>query len=386
MPYYNNNQPVDFNYILTGATGILGSHLLYELMHAIHENGYKGRIILLIRGKKDKTPVERLDELFGDSLVPDYLKHTDIDRIRRYHLLAVDFDLKHAAGADIDRYVGTEKYTLLHSAASVNLGTNAAACEEIRRNNYQGTIDLIHTLHRHLCKVIYISSAFSLSTRDGRIRPSGSDCTDFRNHYEKFKVLTEQETARLCNAYGLEWQICRPSIICGRLVDHPHHVIPRFLVFYLFGAFFYRARSAYGNQHIRILMHPTSGLNLVPVDYAAKAIIRAMHTDLKELNVVSRKSVPNSFAVPEMLRNVGWHNYELTETAPESMNALEKLYYRTAGAQLSNYLTTPEAPGTEFDTATLTDLMKDYEEPHVEAHFTSLCHYAVRNTFSNLLS
>ncbi|XZF14338.1 SDR family oxidoreductase [Chitinophagaceae bacterium MMS25-I14] len=376
------------NYILTGVTGILGSHILYELMLEIHNNNYNGHIVLLARSGKGMDYRERFNQLFREELVPDYLNYADIERIKNNHITLIDFDLRNAARADFGNCLGKEKYVLIHCAASVNLGTNNLAYEEIRRNNYQGTIDLIHSLHPHLKKVVYISTAFSLSNKNGTITENHThtDRDDFRNHYEKFKVLTEQEVKRICESYGLAWQISRPSIICGRLVDAPHHVIPRFLVFYLFGAFFYRARAAYGDQHIRILMNATSGLNLVPVDYAAKAIVRALHTNIRELNVVSRKSVPNSFAVPEMLRNVGWTNYELTEEMPETLNPLEKLYYRTAGAQLSNYLNTPETPETEFNTSVLSELMQDYGEPQVADHFTGLCSYAVENTFSNLLS
>lgn len=209
---------------------------------------------------------------------------------------------------------------------------------------------------------------------------------DYRNHYERYKVQTEKEIAEICGSYGIPCQILRPSIICGRLVDYPYHVIPRFLVFYLFGAFFYRAKTAYKDQHIRILMHETSGLNLIPVDYAARAIVRASATDIRELNVVSRRSVPNMFTVPEMLRLVGWTNYEFVEEMPEDQSAVEKLYYRTVGAQLSNYLMTPESPDTEFDIQILSEIMKDYPEPDVAGHFTALCNYAIEREFTNIIS
>ena len=382
MKYTNHN------YILTGATGILGSHILYELMLEIHNNNYEGKVVLLLRSRKEASYTDRFNDLFNEEAIPDYLKNIDLGRIRTNNIELIDFDLKYINEAELTAHLGGLKYHLIHCAASVNLGTNAYAFEEIKHNNYLGTLNLIHALHTNLMKVSYVSSAFSLSSQDGTIHESNAcrNEEDYRNHYEKYKVQTEQEVAQICEAYELPCQIFRPSIICGRLVDYPYHVIPRFLVFYLFGAFFYRAKAAYGEQPVRITMNMTSGLNLIPVDYAAKAIVRALSTDIKELNIVSKRSVPNTVTIPEMLRLIGWNNYEFMETLPESQNPVEKLYYRTVGAQLNNYLNTPETPGTQFNVNVLSELMKDIGDPHVDAHFTDLCSYAVQRGFNNLLA
>ncbi len=376
------------NYILTGVTGILGSHILYELMLALHHNNYEGKLVLLLRSRKDKTYRERFDELFSEEIIPDYLKEVDTDRIRQNNITLVDFDLKYAGEISLETQLGDDKYHLIHCAASVNLGTNSYAFDEIKHNNYLGTLNLIHTLHPNLLKVSYVSTAFSLSTKDGKVEESTMQRTDddYRNYYEKYKVQTEQEVSQICEAYELPWQIFRPSIICGRLVDYPYHVIPKFLVFYMFGAFFYRAKATYGEQHVRISMNETSGLNLIPVDYAAKAIVRALNTDIKELNLVSEKSVPNKYTIPEMLKLIGWNNYEFTEKMPDHQNAIEKLYYRTVGAQLNNYLNTPGTPESQFNIKQLNELMRGVEEPKVEAHFKDLCSYAVNRGFTNILA
>jgi nucleoside-diphosphate-sugar epimerase len=373
------------NFILTGSTGILGSHIMYELLLAIHNNHYEGKLVLLLRSKKDKTCAERFHEMFSEDIIPHYLKGVDVERIQRNNITLVDFDLRYINEAQIVKQLCEEKYHLIHCAASVNLGTNSYAFEEIRHNNYLGTLNLIHILHSKLIKVSYISTAFSLSDKNGDIHETTDERNDedYRNYYEKYKVQTEQEVAQICDAYSMPVQIFRPSIICGRLVDYPFHVIPKFLVFYMFGAFFYRAKNAYAGQHIRIAMNATSGLNLIPVDYAAKAIVRALNTDIKELNLVSKKNVPNMFTVPEMLRLVGWKNYEFMEHVPEDQNSIEKLYYKTVGAQLSNYLGTPGSPDAEFNINTLTELMKDIGEPAVGPHFSELCAYAVERGFAN---
>lgn len=372
-----------FHYILTGATGILGSHLLYELLMEIHQNNYQGKLVLLLRSKKDKTIEERFKELFAEEVAPLYLKQIDLDRIRRNNLTLVDFDLRNNLNNDII-FSGKEKYQLIHCAASVNLGSNSSSQEEIKHNNYLGTLNLVQTLLPHLNKVTFISTAFSSGHRGGNITEGflQSERMNFRNPYEAYKAKTEKEVAQICDGYGLEWQIIRPSIICGRLLDYPFHVIPKFLVFYLFGAFFYRAKEAYGHLPIRIMMNKQSGLNLIPVDYASKAIVRALPTSIKEFNVASSHCVPNTYAVPHMLEKVGWVNYEIVDEIPTNQNAIEKLYYRTVGPQLNDYLQTP---AHEFNVETMLEVMQEIKEPNVFDHYLELVDFAVSREFNHVL-
>ncbi len=114
---------MNHNYILSGSTGILGSHILYELMMNIHLNDYHGSIVLLIREKNNVTLKKRLKELFKPELVPDFLLTIDFKRIIKENITLIKHDL-------VDEQLNLEelnndiKYTLIHSAASVNLGTN----------------------------------------------------------------------------------------------------------------------------------------------------------------------------------------------------------------------------------------------------------------------
>lgn len=367
------------NFILTGATGVLGSHVFYELLLIIHRNNYDGKLVLLVRSKKEKTYIQRFEELFGDKLLPDYVHEVDLERIKVNNITLIDFDLDETPKEDIKKTLNTCKFHLIHCAASVNLGNNTTAYEEIKKTNYDGTLNLIEALKDHLHKVSYISSAFAF-----RQLEEGGNELDYRNHYEQFKAIIEKEVFRKCEASGIDCQVLRPSIICGRLVDYPHHVIGRFLVFYLFGAFFYRIKqSTYSNLPLRITINPNSGLNIIPVDYTAKAIVRAMATDIKELNIVSSKYVPNTFTIPSLLKEVGWHNFEFVYKQPEDLNAAEKLYYRSVGPQLSNYLM---APDYDFDMDVLGELMKDIPQPDIYNHFEALCKYAVEQEFTNLLT
>ena len=375
---------MNHNYILSGSTGILGSHIIYELMMKIHLNNYQGSIVLLIREKKNIPLEKRLKELFKYELIPDFLHTIDFKRIIKENITIIKHDL-------VDEQFNLEelnkdiKYTLIHSAASVNLGTNLSTSEEIQKTNYIGTLLLINKLASFTSQITYISTAFSSGHQNGLI-PNyfnfDSTVTNYRNPYEEFKSKTESELISFCTTNNIKYQIIRPSIICGRLFDTPLFVIPKFLVFYLFGAFFLRFKESYGQQPIRIAMNKDSGLNLIPVDYAAKAITKAIETDLTELTIASNKCLPNKIALPQLLKQVGWTSFEIISETPDNLNLIEQLYYKTVGAQLNNYLSTPVH---EFDVAVLNELMQDYSQPDVSIEFENLVGYAVENSFISLI-
>ena len=83
------------NFILTGVTGVLGSHIFYELLQKIHDNNYNGEIVLLLRSKNDKTHTERFEEVFTEKLLPGYLKQIDIERLR-FHIFTDQANRRHA--------------------------------------------------------------------------------------------------------------------------------------------------------------------------------------------------------------------------------------------------------------------------------------------------
>ncbi len=375
---------MNHNYILTGSTGILGSHILYELMMKIHLNDYQGSIVLLIREKKNVTLNKRLKELFKSELIPDFLHTIDFKRIIKENITLLKHDLVKEE-FPLEELNKEKQYTLIHSAASVNLGTNISTSEEIQKINYTGTILLINKLKPFISQITYISTAFSSGHQNGLI-PNyfnfDSTVSNYRNPYEEYKSKTESELISFCKTNNIKHQIIRPSIICGRLFDAPLFVIPKFLVFYLFGAFFLRFKELYGQQPIRIAMNKDSGLNLIPVDYAAKAIAKAIETDLTELTIASNKCLQNKIALPQLLKQVGWTSFEIITEIPDNLNHIEQLYYKTVGAQLNNYLSTPVH---EFDVAVLNELMHDYSQPDVSLQFENLVGYAVDNSFISLI-
>ena len=60
--------------ILTGATGVLGSHIMYELLEHFIKNAITGKLYLITRNKGKISATERVNELLSSSYTPIILK------------------------------------------------------------------------------------------------------------------------------------------------------------------------------------------------------------------------------------------------------------------------------------------------------------------------
>lgn len=370
-------------YLLTGVTGVLGSHVLYELIHSIHNQDYTGKLVLLVRSTKKQSAEQRVERLLASHLIPDYIREVDLSRIKANHLRVIPFQLNQSM--DWKALLGADRYHLVHIAASVNLANTAAAREETLQTNYHGSLHLVETLLGHINKMTYVSTVFSSGRRTGVIHDNllSSEPESFRSPYEASKAKSERALVRLCEAHGVAWQILRPSVVCGRTHDAPHFVISRFMVFYLFAGFFAKIRHRLApDSNTRILCGPPdTGVNLVPVDYASKAIVRVLNQDIRELNIVS----PNNTSWQTLLKAIcgvlGIPNAcTLVSKEPADKSRIETLYYRIVGQQLSHYMTSPKH---SFDTSQLEALMHDVPAPDPDKHLADMLRYALSYSFIN---
>lgn len=129
-------------------------------------------------------------------------------------------------------------------------------------------------------------------------------------------------------------------------------------------------------------LNKQSGINIVSVDYVAKAIMAALTSPVKQLNIVSSKCVPGYEVVKTILDKTGIDNWEAVRYLPDNQNSLEKLYYKTVGEQFNPYWDTS---AHEFDTSELRNLLPTVEEPDVKHHFESLFDYALQNKFKTVI-
>jgi nucleoside-diphosphate-sugar epimerase len=274
-----------------------------------------------------------------------------------------------------------ERLTVIHSAGSVDLFQGEAVEKKVYRTNYLGTFNLLHSLNRYALKFCFVSTAFSSGLREGLIGNSFLNLKrePFRNPYERIKARVENDLDDYCRHRNLPLQILRPSIVCGRLMDPELFYTSKYDVVYGWAKYFWHLAKVQPSGSVRILARPGGGINVVPVDYVAKAILRASGQDLREVNIVHSRCLPHPFSIGTIMQAVGFPNFELVSSLPAGQNKLEKHYYRIVNQAFGPYMTCPPA---EFDAATVARVMAGIPEPDVSGNFRALIEYAARQQFA----
>ncbi|MEJ2664104.1 MAG: SDR family oxidoreductase, partial [Spirochaetia bacterium] len=336
----------EFNIFITGTSGLIGSHVLYEILHSICTKKYEAKIYILLRSKKDASIQDRLQFIFNKNAVPDYLKnYPKSELLEKIHVIEGDLrddHLSHRLQQIIPR---DKKLYILHLAAVTNLFSNKIARAEVYQNNYVATNKLLKAVQNYNIKFIFVSTIFSCGIKSGLLRDQYSDTINgtFRNPYESYKNKIEHDIKQYCTQNKIPFQIIRPSLVCGRLIDSPKYYTTKFDVFYAFTKFFYRLVKKGVNDSVRITVNLDSHLNIVPVDFVAKAIEKAfLNDEIIELNPVDRKGEENVWFVPALLNHVGFHSFRFVRNKPRNLNMYEKVYYKTVGAVFTKYMCAPK--------------------------------------------
>lgn len=336
--------------LLTGATGTLGSRILFSLLeekfHDIHH------IYLPVRERKSKTPESRVITMLESQFAPAFIK------TNRTTILAKISVLPATTLLEPESFLAQNRVThFIHSAGLVNLSTAPEAKTEIFQENLEFTKQIFSAYKKHVDKFIYISTAFSVGNIGGII-PNDYLTTEpkaHRNHYEASKYATEKYVVQAGKESGIPVQILRPSVLGGNIMDDPSFFISKYMVFYLFAKFFHRNTS---DDSIRITAYEDSGLNIIPTDYAAKVIVAVFDTAIAQLNIVHSKTTHISKGISKILDTVAFDNFKLTQNVISAAtgfeSTLEKFYYNTIGVHLTPYLTSKPC---EWDTTLLQQIL-----------------------------
>lgn len=376
----------ELNVFLTGVTGLIGRHVMYELLKKYAEEHNPGKIYVLIRNSKNADCNQRLHDLLTHQYLPNYLKKYDTEFLKSF-ITCIEGDLCDENLKDtISRNIGKEdKVYVIHSAASTNLFIDEKAKNDVIDVNYNGSKNLFDAFCDHKIKFSYVSTAFSCGIQGGTIKDNHTDIDietrDFRNPYEKYKLIFEKELKAYCLASGIDYQILRPSIVCGRLLDSPSYFTSKFDTIYGASKVFYRFFKKNSKDKLRLNVDPDTKLNIVPADYVGKAIARAFSTDIKELNIVHYKSVSSTHLLSNLVELTGFKNYELVYEMATDFNRSEKFYYSTAGLVFDPYFNAPE---NEYDTTLLSSIMSDVKLPLIEDHLDKIIGFAVEHEFADI--
>lgn len=369
--------------ILTGATGVLGSHIMYDILENFITNNIEGKLFLITRNKGKVTAKERINELLSSNYTPKFLLDKGVDKLNQY-LEIIDTDLATLQDSFSEKIKGAY---FIHSAGYVNLSTDEDQKEKIFNENAAITKAIFKMFAPFIKKFIYISTAFSSGARKGLI---GNDFhnLDFklehRNAYENAKFHSEEFVIQQCKKLNLPYQILRPSVIGGKMLGTENrYFIPKYMVFYLMAKFFhFTAQRKDQQENVRFAISEETGLNIIPVDYVAKVIVNTFEReDIQQLNIVHNESFNLVKGLQLIMKEVGYSNFSVIQNTLDFdyKNTIEKLYYESIGKHLKPYLT---SAANEYDTTLLNSIL---EIPKLDAEsFTNMIRYARLQNFKDI--
>jgi nucleoside-diphosphate-sugar epimerase len=369
--------------ILTGATGVLGSHIMYEILELFILENIKGKLYLIARNKGKNSAKERINILLSSHYTPKILKEQGFEKLHSY-IKVIDSDLD---TLNVDFTDEIKDSYFIHSAGYVNLSTDEDQREIIFDENTTITKALFTAFHPFIKKFIYIGTAFSSGIRKGLIENDFHNL-DFkpqhRNAYEAAKFHSENYIASECKKVGLPFQILRPSVIGGKMLgDENRYFIQKYMVFYLLAKFFHFSALRKGEQQeVRFIVNSDTVLNVIPVDYVAKIIATVFkRNDIEQLNIVHNKSYNMANGLQVILKEVGYTNFTLIQNPLEFKykNTIEKLYYESIGKHLNPYFI---SEANEYDTSLLSSILEIPELDQEE--FTNMIRHAKNQNFKDI--
>jgi thioester reductase-like protein len=369
--------------ILTGATGVLGSHIMYEILELFISNKIDGKLFLIVRNKGKNSALERVNELLSSSYTPKIIKNKGLQKLHEY-IEVIDTDLATIQDTFSNKIKGAY---LIHSAGYVNLSIDKEQREKIFEENTKITKVLFSLFNPFIKKFIYIGTAFSSGVRKGLIKNDFHNLSfepKHRNTYENAKFHSENFIAKASKKIDLPFQILRPSVIGGKMLGvENQYFIPKYMVFYLLAKFFHFTSQRKGEQeNVRFIVNQDTVLNIIPVDYVAKVIVNTFERDdVEQLNIVNHKSFNMIDGLQLIMKEVGYTNFTLIQNPLDFKykNAMEKLYYESIGKHLSPYFITT---ANEYDTTLLNSIL---EIPTLDQEaFTNMIRYARNNNFKDI--
>ena len=370
--------------ILTGSTGVLGSHIMYEILELfIQTPNDANQLFIIARNNGKNSAGERINEFLSSDYTPKIIRDKGLTVLNQY-LKIIDLDSNTIEETFLEKTKGAY---LIHSAGYVNLSTDEDLKDKIFDENVLLTQKLFSIFHPHIKKFIYIGTAFSSGVRKGLIANDFHNLDfkpEHRNAYEYAKFHSENFIAKECKAISLPFQILRPSVIGGKMLGtENNYFIPKYMVFYLLAKFFYFTSKRKGKQEtVRFIINTDTGLNIIPVDYVAKVIVTTFERDdIEQLNIVNYNSFNMVQGLQLIMKEVGYTNFTLIPNNFDFQykNAIEKLYYESIGKHLKPYFI---ADANEYDTTLLNSIL---EIPKLDNDdFTNLIRYAIANDFQDI--
>ena len=371
------------NVILTGSTGIVGSHVLYELLDERLSGKCTGKIILQVRNREGASAEQRVTKFISHDHIPAYLKSYSPEQMMEWiEIIDMSFESDELAAA-LSPYKSLGNCQVIHVAATTDLRSTEKAYNLNLKTNYHGSLNLLEACKSFITRYSYISTVYSCGVKQGTLDDEYSQMSDFtfRNPYEEVKQKTERKLSELCSELNIDLQILRPGVVLGRLIDEPKYYVPNFNVIYAFAKFFYKLLSQGIDVPIDIVIHSNAHMHMVSVDYVAKTIAKVYSmSDVPELNIIPAKGLGIKYTA--MLMDViGYTNYTFVSEPHPPRNEVEAMYQKKVAPSFATYLMEDEY---FFDNTRLLDIMGKDSIPDLESDYADMIKFAKNQMFKGL--
>jgi len=255
--------------LLTGSTGLIGGHLVRELLER------QIPVALLVRDSLAGDARSKVEQLFAkleESSERDYV---------RPRIITGDFAKPGLGVSEQDRaWVGRFCSRVLHNAAHLSFKSAAEHPHgEPYRTNVDGLVELVELCRGcEITEFHHVSSAYVCGNRSGRIQETElNNGQSFSNDYEHSKLLGEE----LLRTYFENLTVYRPSIVIDpslKVADLGDRTIYQAYSVYEYIAKMF-GRPAKGDLIAAIGMSGNERKNLVTAEWIASTIAHVLADD-----------------------------------------------------------------------------------------------------------
>ena len=188
-------------YILTGATGFLGSHIMAGLL-------LKGKGVVIMGrssgGNLLKDRIRRLLRWFGIEHLEEFLEFHETDFQKAMIGLGEE---------EFDKLC-KKRLPIIHCASDTSF--NEKSRDKVFRSNVENLSEILYFAVKSRTKFFhFISSAYASGTDTVECYETPVISEHFNNVYEESKALAEKKVSQICSKEKLPYTIIRPSIVYG---------------------------------------------------------------------------------------------------------------------------------------------------------------------------
>ena len=270
----------DEKYLLTGATGFLGSHIMAELL-------LKGKSVVLagrpLGGESLKERVGKLLHWFGIKHLEGLLEFYETDFLK----------IRLGLGEDEYENLCSRRLSVIHCASDTSFSEKNR--ERVMKSNVESLTEILNfTLKSRTPCFHFISTAYAAGTDNIECPEAPVNSDHFTNFYEESKACAENIVSKQCREGEVPYTIIRPSIVYGNSITGRSL---KFNALYYPVRFLKHIRDIYLNDiknnngtkstesgiyindkgvlhlPIRIFIPNEGKINLIPVDYFTETIL-----------------------------------------------------------------------------------------------------------------